>query len=446
MHAIRSMPETRPASSSSRAAGADADSLRFERLLSYVSSRFIASPIGRIDEAIDDALRQIVATLGVDRCTLSSFDPRTGQFQSTHSCAAPGFAPVPRTVSSRTFPWALARFRAGLPVVFSSLADMPPEAAVDAASYASIGLRAHVGVPVLVSGEFVAALGAGALRSERAWEDEFVIRMRLLAEIFGSALVRHAAEERARQATAEAAQSRERLAHLARVDAVGAMSAAIAHEINQPLMAIENYAHAGRRRLAGADAVDRARLDELFGKIAGQASLASEVIDRLRELVRRREIREAWIDVARAIGNAMPLIEIECRQREVLVETEVAPGLAPAFGDEIQVQQVVMNLAHNAIDAMLAAPGGERTLRIEAAASEDGGVEVRVADRGPGIADDDREKVYDPFYTTKGTGLGIGLSICQTIVEAHGGRLWHDRNPGGGTVFRFTLPDAGDGA
>jgi signal transduction histidine kinase len=130
----------------------------------------------------------------------------------------------------------------------------------------------------------------------------------------------------------------------------------------------------------------------------------------------------------------------------VRVETAVASGLAPAFGDDIQIQQVVMNLAHNAIDAMLAVPGGERTLRIEAAPSGEGGVEVRVADRGPGIADDDREKVYDPFYTTKGTGLGIGLSICRTIVEAHGGRLWHDRNPGGGTVFRFTLPDASDGA
>ncbi|MBK6805539.1 MAG: GAF domain-containing protein [Betaproteobacteria bacterium] len=420
--------------------------MRFERLVSGISAQFIAAPIVRMEDVIVDALRRIVETLGVDRCTLSSVDPRTGAFHATHSWAAAGFSPVPRTVSSRTYPWALARFRAGLPVVFSRVADLPPEAADDAASYAGIGLGAHVGVPVLVSGEFLAVLGVAAMRDERAWTDGFVARMRLLAEVFGSALARHAAEERARQATAQEAHARERLAHLARVDAVGAMSAAIAHEINQPLMAIENYAHAGRRRLSGAADVDRARLDELFDKIAGQASLASEVIDRLRELVRRREVREAWIDVAGLIGNALPLIEIECRQGDVRVETAVAPGLAPAFGDEIQVQQVVMNLAHNAIDAMLAASCAERTLRIEAAPSEEGGVEVRVADRGPGIADDDREKVYDPFYTTKGNGLGIGLSICRTIVEAHGGRLWHDRNPGGGTVFRFTLPDASDGA
>lgn len=438
------MPD--PAHPAPRASSPDDETMRFERLVSEISARFIAAPIGRMEEVIVDALRRIVETLGVDRSTLSSVDPQTGAFHSTHSWAAPGFSPVPSSVSSRTYPWAVARFRAGLPVVFSRVADLPPEAAEDAASYAGIGLGAHVGVPVLVSDKFLAVLGVAAMRDERAWTDGFVARMRLLAEVFGSALARHAAEERARQATAHAAHAREQLAHLARVDAVGAMSAAIAHEINQPLMAIENYAHAGRRRLSGAGAVDRERLDELFDKIAGQASLASEVIDRLRELVRRREVREAWIDVAGLVGNALPLIEIECRQGGVRVETAVAPGLAPAFGDEIQVQQVVMNLAHNAIDAMLAVPGGERTLRIEAAPFEEGGVEIRVADRGPGIADDDREKVYDPFYTTKGTGLGIGLSICRTIVEAHGGRLWHDRNPGGGTVFRFTLPDASDGA
>ena len=226
--------------------------MRFERLVSGISARFIAAPIGRMEEVIVDALRRIVETLGVDRSTLSSVDPRTGAFHSTHSWAAPGFSPVPSSVSSRTYPWAVARFRAGLPVVFSRVADLPSEAADDAASYAGIGLGAHVGVPVLVSGEFLAVLGVAAMREERAWTDEFVVRMRLLAELFGSALARHAAEERARQATAHAAHAREQLAHLARVDAVGAMSAAIAHEINQPLMAIENYAHAGRRRLAGA--------------------------------------------------------------------------------------------------------------------------------------------------------------------------------------------------
>jgi signal transduction histidine kinase len=602
-------------------AGSVDESLRFERLLSHVAASFIDLPIGRIDEAIDDGLQRIVATLGVDRSTLSMVDRGTGQFHSSHSWAARGFTPVPKAVSSRTYPWALARFRAGLPVVFARLGELPPEAAVDAASYASIGLRAHVGVPVMVSGEFVAVLGFAALQHERTWPDELVARMRLLADVFGSALARkrtqdridellrferllvevstalvgslgsalddelvHAlravarflgadriglcalaagttrldvthqwiaegpsavspgldavasstwivdrvvagelvtlpvgvrpapesggdatvlraegiasllvvplrvkavvvgalvlssgqderlwpdefvprlglfgnmlvgalayrsAERTARQATVEAAQAREHLAHLGRVDAVDAMSAAIAHEINQPLVAIENYAMAGRRRLAGSEAIDRARLDALLDKIDGQAALASDVLDRLRGLVKRRETREAKCALERTIRDALQLVEIEGRLKDIRIEAAVPPGLPSILGDEIQIQQVILNLAHNAMEAMAEVPAHRRVLRVEAAVAGDDGVVVRVADRGPGIVAAEEAKIFEPFFTTKATGLGIGLSICRSIVEAHGGKLWHAPNPGGGAVFQFTLPSASDGA
>ncbi len=592
--------------------------LEFERLLADIAASFIDLPIGRIDEAFDDALRRTIVTLGVDRCTLSIADPRTGQFRSLHSQAAPGFRPVPSTVSSRTFPWALARFRAGLPVMFARLADLPPEAARDAASYASIDLRAHVGMPVMVSGEFVAVLGFASLQCERAWPDALVARMRLLADLFGSALARkrtqdridellrferllaewsttlagapraalddevgaalrsvaafvgadrvrlwsltpgarlvathgwlgddlaavpeildaerlpwtvgrvvageivnvpsvadlaataaadaaaygaaclqsllvvplrlhrdvagamslatvHEArswpaeyaprlalfgallagalalrdsEEAARRAAGNAAHARERLAHFARVEAVGAMSAAIAHEINQPLAAIGNYASAAARRLAGPGPVDSARLGEILAKISGQATLAGDVLDRLRSLVRRRHASEARIDVARLIRDVLHLVDIESRLADVRVETELAPELLPVFGDAIQVQQVIMNLAHNAMEAMSTVRLDERVLRIEAAASGDRQILVRVVDRGPGVAQAERERLFEPFHTTKSTGLGIGLSICRDIVEAHGGKLWYEPDPAGGAVFQFTLPGASGG-
>lgn len=598
--------------------GSPGELLRFGQLLTSISSRFIDAPPGRIDEAIDDGLRRIVTTLRIDRSTLSMVDPNTGRFHPTHSWAAPGLMPVPTTVSSRTYPWALDRFRAGLPVVFARLDDLPPEAALDRASYASLGLCSHVGIPVVVSGEFLAVLGFGALRAERAWPDHLVARMRLLGDIFGSALARKCVQDRidellrferlladlsaslvgtsgvdldvevnaalravgtllrvdrvalwnrasaparmivahrwaatdvpappdqvgepelpwvlgeidggkvvnassidtlppaagvdiatlrasgvrsllgiplrakdtvvgalslscvhdvhvwpdeivprlqvfgkmlasalahrdaersAQQATAETARFRERLAHLARVDAVGAMSAAVAHEVNQPLMAIKNYALAGRRRVAGNGPVDRAKLDELLEKIGGHAALAGEVLDRLRVMVRRRDAREVDIDPAELMRSAAKLVEMESRVRDVRVETVIAPDLPRGLGDEIQIQQVILNLALNSMEAMAATPTHARVLRLEAAASDDG-ILIRVADHGPGIASSDEEKVFEPFYTTKSTGLGIGLSICRSIVEAHGGRLWHDPNPGGGAVFHFTLPSSTDG-
>jgi signal transduction histidine kinase len=244
---------------------------------------------------------------------------------------------------------------------------------------------------------------------------------------------------------AEATQVRERFAHLARVDAVSAMSAAIAHELNQPLMAIQNYALAGQRRLASAGLAERTKLDELLTKIGEQAAFASEVLERVRAMVKRRETQETKMDLPRLIHSAVQLIETEARLKDIGVETRVAPGLPPALGDEIQIQQVILNLAHNAIEAMAALRTGAAVLRLEAMTSRDEGILIRVVDRGPGIAPADEERIFEAFHTTKASGLGIGLSLSRTIVEAHGGKLMHVPNPGGGTIFQFTLPCAGDG-
>jgi two-component system sensor histidine kinase DctS len=160
----------------------------------------------------------------------------------------------------------------------------------------------------------------------------------------------------------------------------------------------------------------------------------------------KRRVAGVTIDLSHLIRNALQFVEIESRQKDVRVETAVAPGLPSALGDEIQIQQVIMNLAHNAVEAMAAVPVHQRVLRLEALASGNDHVLIRVSDRGPGIVEADGEKIFEPFRTTKATGLGIGLSICRTIVEAHGGKLWHVPNPGGGTVFQFTLPQAEAGA
>ena len=296
-----------------------------------------------------------------------------------------------------------------------------------------------------INASVVAALSLSCLRDERGWSDEMVPRLRLFGEMLVNAIAFRSAEQDAHRAAAESVQLRETLAHLARVDAVSAMSAAVAHEVNQPLMAIRNYALAGRQRLVGGAAPDRAKIDLLLEKIASQAALASEVLDRLHAMVKRHNPQEVEIDLAKLISEALKIIQMEGRMKDIRIETDIAPDLPRALGDGIQVQQVLLDPTHNAMGAMATAPMEARVLRVEANVAGGGQVLIRVVDRGSGIALSDEERVYEPFYTTKETGLGIGLSICRTLVEAHGGRLWHVPNAGGGQVFQFTLPQAGDG-
>ena len=248
---------------------------------------------------------------------------------------------------------------------------------------------------------------------------------------------RQRATAQAGKATAESGQYRESLAHLVRVHTVGEMSTAIAHEVNQPLAAIKNYAFAARRRLSGSAADPK--VDDLLEKIEEQASRAGEVLHSLRAMVKKHESEHAEVEVGALVAETLKLVELESRAGEIMLESSIAPGLPPVFVDSIQIQQVVLNLARNAIEAMKEA-GHTGVITVGVEANGQGEVAVSVADRGPGVAPADAERVFDPFYSTKASGLGVGLSICRAIVEAHGGHLSLAPNTGGGSIFRFTLP------
>jgi signal transduction histidine kinase len=306
----------------------------------------------------------------------------------------------------------------------------------------SKGVKSFLAMPLRGKDAVIGALWLSSADEGRVWLDENVARLTLFGTMLLNALAHRNAERNAQRATAETAQTRERLAHLARVEAVGAMTAAVAHEINQPLMAITNYTLAGRRRLDGDGQIDRAKIRDLLEKIAGQTALAGQVLDHLRTMVKRRDAQEMEIDLSQLLGKSLKLIEMEARMREIIVETAIAVDLPRALGDEIQVQQVILNLASNAMDAMAATPTNDKKLHLEAKLSDDDSILICIADHGTGIVSADEQRVFEPFYTTKGVGLGIGLSICRQLVEAHGGKLWHEPNAGGGTMFRFTLPTA----
>jgi signal transduction histidine kinase len=237
----------------------------------------------------------------------------------------------------------------------------------------------------------------------------------------------------------DAAQWRERLAHLVRVHTVGEMSVALAHEINQPLMAIANYAIAARRRVDALPQADK--VAELLDKVIVQTGRAGDVVGRLRGMVKRNDYQAAPVDLARLVDECVDMVRMECELRDIRLERRIDDGLPPLVADGIQLQQVVLNLLRNAIEAMeQVPPDAAKQVLIDVSAQDGREVLLRVADSGPGIAEGDLERVFEAFYSTKVSGLGIGLSLCRKLIEAHGGTLTASERPGGGAEFRFTLP------
>jgi len=230
------------------------------------------------------------------------------------------------------------------------------------------------------------------------------------------------------------------ISHISRLSEMGHMASALAHEVNQPLTAAANYLTAARRLLGSRDAAAQDRAIGAIDGAAAQVTRAAEIVRRLRAFVRKAEGAQQREDMLQVIAEASALALIGVREQGVEVAIRAAPGIGEAMVDKIQIQQVLVNLVRNAVEAM--AGSARRELAIDAKPTMDAMIEVGVADTGPGLALDVAARLFQPFVTTKPQGMGVGLSICRTIVEAHGGRLWAEASDGGGTVFRFTIPAA----
>lgn len=239
------------------------------------------------------------------------------------------------------------------------------------------------------------------------------------------------------RATHETEDLRTRLAHVARIGTLGEMVSGIAHEVNQPLTAIANYASACRRMLQSGQA-SPSDLAPTLDKIAQQAERAGQVIRGLRNLVRRQDERRERLDLNQLARDVARLTDFELRQSSVRLLLDLAPELPPVMGDGIQVQQVLLNLIRNAFDAMRERAADD-VIEVASAALDDS-VELRVSDSGPGLDARVAERLFEPFVTTKPTGIGLGLSICKSIVSAHNGSLTYEPRPGGGARFILRLP------
>jgi hypothetical protein len=264
---------------------------------------------------------------------------------------------------------------------------------------------------------------------------------RLVLETNRDITERKRAEEALRRAQGE-------LAHVSRMTSMGELTASIAHEVNQPLTAVVNNANACLDMLPNA-APNLEEVREALAEIIDDADRASAVIVRVQQLAKRAPIEKSLLDLRDVVKDVLALARYESATRRITIRTDLPNELASVSGDRVQLQQVLLNLVVNGMDAMKTVEESKRVLIICARRETRDGVPeawLSVQDAGTGFEPEEMDRLFQPFYTTKPQGMGMGLAISRSIIEAHGGRLWAERNQGPGATFLFSLPAAGNAA
>jgi two-component system, LuxR family, sensor kinase FixL len=259
--------------------------------------------------------------------------------------------------------------------------------------------------------------------------------MRSNNQRFFTGFIRDLTERQSAEARLQELQSE--LVHISRLTAMGEMASTLAHELNQPLSAITNYMKGSKRLLADRTDEESTMIRDALDKSGEQALRAGQIIRRLRDFVARGESERRVESIAKIAEEASALALVGAKDQGVRTQFLLDRSNDLVLADKVQIQQVLLNLLRNAIEAMGDSP--TRNLVVSSQTDDAGMVMVSVADTGTGIAPEIAEQLFQPFVTTKREGMGVGLSICRTIVESHGGRIWVEPNSGGGTVFRFTL-------
>ena len=293
--------------------------------------------------------------------------------------------------------------------------------------YLRTGERRIIGIGRVVIGErkdgstFPMELSVGEMKSG--------------ADRFFTGFIRDLSERQKTESRLQELQSE--LVHISRLTAMGEMASTLAHELNQPLSAISNYLK-GSRRLIDAQTDERStRMRDALDKAADQALRAGQIIRRLRDFVARGESERRVENITKLVEEASALALVGAKDQAIRVRFRFDPLVDLVLADKIQIQQVLLNLMRNAVEAMQTS--AKRELLLAAAPADDDMIRVTVADTGSGISPDVASQLFQPFVTTKQQGMGVGLSICRTIIESHGGQIWAEPNPEGGTVFHFTL-------
>ena len=397
--------------------------LRLEQLVTHLAMAFGHLSTVELDREVQRGLRAAVDFLEVDRSSLIEFS----QDGKVARCWA-----LEEWMDAGDFPWMTARLQRGDFVTVSRLDELPDEAAMDRQSYLTYRVKPQVAVPLEAGGKVVGGLVFSTIGAERAMSDELKQQLHALGEVFANLLSR-------KQAEFELQRLRQDLAHVSRVETIGALTTSLAHELNQPLTAILSNAQAAQHVLDG-DSANLEEVREILKDIVEDDKRAGAVIHRLLGLLRKGSVEFTDLDVNELVSEVARLVSGDVALRHVSLRLELAPRLPRVRGDRVQLQQVVLNLVLNGLDAMQESAVGDRTLVLRTTKESPATVRVAARDFGAGIGAADLDHIFQAFYTTKSGGLGMGLAIGRSIVEAHRGRLEAENNPDGGATFSFTLP------
>ena len=405
---------------------------RFESFIEELSASFVRSSVDEIGSEIDRWIREIVLGLNLDRGALDQIDPISGKLVVRHSWSRDHLPKLPIGLEfTQVAPWFNGVMMSGRTLAFSKVSELPPEFFdSDWKTFWRYVPKSNVTVPIRIGGEVVGAVGFAAVRKERSWSPRLIHRLELVGEIFGNALERRRANE-------EITLLRNELNHMSRITVMGELTASLTHQINQPLGAILMNAEEIQRMLESAQP-DLGNLRAAVDDIIQDDLRATQTIKGLRSFFRKSEVAKTSLDLREVVAEVVRILRSDSLLRNVTLSFEPPPARMRVAGDRIQLQQVILNLVLNAFDA-----ASERDGLREVSVSMDVGsdqVTVAVCDSGDGIDPVTIPQIFEPFFSTKPNGMGMGLTIARSIIKAHGGQISARRNPERGSTFEIALP------